>query len=264
MKCRKRQKHEVIEGVQNALERRRKFDCKTITYGGGWQMPDGSYKYRQPWYGRAETGVWRGTLSVLAPILLKLAYGARVEGRENLKAIKGKGAIALCNHIHYLDTLFIRQAVGHFKSFHTMAPFNNKGGLGGHIIRHGGMWPFSSDLTAMRNLNEEMERQLKRGGRIVFFPEQEMWWNYQKPRPMKDGAFHYAVKFGAPILPVFCTFQKTKRGRMTRLRINVLPAVYANGDLPKKERIRAMKEAAEREWQACYEAAYGIPLQYLN
>ena len=264
MKRRKRQKHEVIEGVQSALERRRKFDCKTIGYGGGWRMPDGSYRYRQPWYDRAITGFWRGTLFLLAPILLKVAFGARVEGREHLRPLKRQGAVVICNHVHYLDTLFVRQAVGHFGSFHTMAPFNNKGGIGGHIIRHGGMWPFSQDRTAMRNLNDEMERQLKRGKRVVFCPEQALWWNYQKPRPMKDGAFHYAVKFDVPVLPVFCTFQKTKRGRMKRLRIHILPAVHADGGLPKHERVRAMKVAAEREWRTCYERAYGVPLRYLD
>ena len=262
MKRRKRRKYEVIEGVQGALERRQRFDVKTIAYGSGWTMPDKYYRYRQPWYECALTGFWRGTLSLLAPVILKLAYNARVEGRENLKALKGQGAIALCNHIHYLDTLFIRQAVGHFNTFHTIAPFNNKRGLGGHIIRHGGTWPLSSDIAAMRNLSVEMGRQLKRGRRVVFYPEQVMWWSYQKPRPRKEGAFHYAVKFGAPVLPVFCTFQKSKRGRMRQLRIHILPAVYADGALPKRACINAMREAAEREWQACYEKAYGVPLQY--
>lgn len=264
VKSKKRSKRQIIEGVQNVLERYGKFDRETICYGNKWQMPDKSYKYRQHWYGRIETVFWRSVLWVLGSVVIKIAFGARVTGKKNLKELKGKGAITLCNHFHYLDTIFIRQAIGHFNSFHTMAPWNNKCGAGGHIIRHGGAWPFSSDITAMRNLSAEMERQLQRGKRVNFYPEHSMWWNYQKPRPMKEGAFHYAVKFNVPVLPVFCTFKKSKRGGVKKLQINVLPAVYPDETLSKKDRAKKMKEVAEREWQNCYEAFYGKPLEYLH
>lgn len=262
-KSSKRSKKQIVEGVQNALERRRKFEWETISYGNGWKMPDKSYKYRQPWYERIETGFWRVILFLLGSVVIKAVFGARVTGKENLKAIKGKGAIALCNHFHYLDTLFVRHAIGHFNSFHTMAPWNSKGGLGGRIIRHGGTWPFSSDLAAMRNLSAEMERQLKRGKRVNFYPEHSMWWNYQKPRPMKEGAFHYAVKFNVPVLPVFCTFKKTKRGGIKKLQIHILPAIFPDETLQRKDSMQKMKECAELQWKNCYEQTYGKPLKYL-
>lgn len=262
-KSKKRSKQHVIESVQNILERHGKFDWETISYGDGWKMPDKSYKYRQPWYGRIETGFWRVILRVLGSMIIKVVFGARVVGKKNLKKINGIGAITLCNHFHYLDTLFVRQAIGHINSYHTMAPWNNKGGIGGHIIRHGGTWPFSSDLTAMRNLSMEMERQLKRGKRVNFYPEHSMWWNYQKPRPMKEGAFHYAVKFNVPVLPVFCTFKKTKRGGIRKLRINILSPIYPDETLQRKDREQKMRECAESEWKNCYETSYGKPLEYL-
>lgn len=263
MKNGKRTKRQLIEGVHRALERRGKFGADTIAYGE-WNMPDKNYRYRQPWYERIITGFWRSVLIVFGPLFIKMFFGARVVGKENLKPLKRKGVITVCNHIHYLDTLFVRQAIGHINSYHTMAPWNNKYGIGGHIIRHGGMWPFSSDFAAMRNMSAEMERQLKRGKRINFNPEHALWWNYQKPRPMKDGAFHYAVKFNVPVVPVFCTFKKSKRGGMRKLRINILPAVFPDSDLPKKEGERKMKEEAESRWRECYESAYGIPLEYLS
>ncbi len=263
LKKKKRTKKDLIDGVQNTLEEYRRFSMETIAYGDRWVMPDGSFKYRQPWYDRIETGFWRSIMATLGPILLKIKFGAKVVGKKNLKLVKDKGAITICNHIHYLDTLFVRQGIGHINSFHTMAPWNNKIGAGGHIIRHGGMYPLSSDFTAMKNLSNEMERQLKRGKRINFYPEHSMWWNYQKPRPMKDGAFHYAVKFNVPIIPVFCTFSKTKKGKMKKLRIHVLPPIYADDSLTRKDRILKMKEQAEEAWKNCYEQAYGISLEYL-
>ena len=202
-------------------------------------------------------------LKVLAPVLLKVAYGYRVVGKENRRALKKQGAIVVCNHISYLDTLFVRAAAGHYRSFHTMAPWNNKTGVGGWFMRHAGMWAFSANLAATKNLMREMERRLKQGKFVNFYAEQAMWVNYPKPRPMKDGAFYYAVKMDVPVLPVFCTFRKNRRGHMKKLRIHILPAVYADKSLPRAARIAKMKAEAEAAWKACYEEAYGKPLEYL-
>lgn len=249
--------------MQNTLERHGKFDWETIAYGDGWTMPDGEYRYRQRWYERFETGFWRFILATVGRVYIKLTFGARVTGKKNLKALKKQGAITICNHFNYVDTLFVREAVGHFRSYHTLAPWNNKAGAGGHIVRHGGTMPFSSDIAAMRNFTEEAERLLKKGKLVNFYPERSMWWNYQKPRPMKDGAFHYAVKFGVPVLPVFCTFERTEKDGLRKLRIHVLPAIYPDGSLSKKQAMVQMKEAAREAWKNCYEEAYKIPLRYL-
>ena len=144
-----------------------------------------------------------------------------------------------------------------------MAPWNNKTGVGGWFMRHAGMWAFSANLAATKNLMREMERRLKQGKFVNFYAEQAMWVNYPKPRPMKDGAFYYAVKMDVPVLPVFCTFRKNGRGHMKKLRIHILPAVYADKSLPRAARIAKMKAEAEAAWKACYEEAYGKPLEYL-
>ncbi len=259
----KRTKQQQIEGIQTLLERRRRFDVDYIPFLGTWKMPDASYRYRQRGADAFWTGFWRTLMFLFGWILTGVCFGARVTGRKNLRAIGKSGAICVCNHFNYLDTLLVRQAMGHYRSYHTMGPKNNKNGFGGWVMRHGGMLTFSSDLVAMRNLNSEIERLLKKGKIINFYAEQALWTNYQKPRPMKDGAFHYAIKHNVPVIPVFCTFRKRKSGHIRGLRIHILPAVYADGALPRRERLDAMKETAEREWRECYEAAYNIPLEYL-
>ena len=202
-------------------------------------------------------------MQTCASFAVKVGFcGVKVVGKENLRALKKQGAICVCNHFNYLDTVFVREAVGHYRSYHTMGPWNNKRGIGGHIIRQGGMLPFSADRGAMRALTEEMDRLLKEGKIINFYAEQAMWKNYQKPRPMKDGAFHYAVKFSVPVLPIFCTFQKRKNGTIYRVRINIMQAIYPNANLPRPARGAKMKEEAQRAWKDCYEKTYGIPLVY--
>ncbi len=259
----KRKKYEQIKGIQDVLEGYRRFDYEYIPVVGSWTAPDKRYDYRRRGLNRFWTGFWRTVLFLFGRFLIWFAFGARVVGRKNLKAVKKTGAVSISNHFNYLDTLAVREAVGHFRSYHTMGPQNNKGGFGGWVMRNGGMLPLSADREAMRNFNAEVGRLLE-GGKIVhFYPEQALWTNYQKPRPMKDGAFHYAVKHGVPVLPIFVTFRRTGRGHARGMRIHILPAVFADETLPRRERIAAMKERAEREWRECYEEAYKTPLCYL-
>ena len=180
----KRTKQEQIRGIQEVLERHRRFDLDYIPYLGTWRMPDGNYHYRQRGMDAFWTGFWRTLMFLFGWILTGVCFGARVTGKKNLRAIGKGGAICVCNHFNYLDTLFVRQAVGHYRSYHTMGPKNNKNGFGGWVMRHGGMLTFSSDHAAARNLNDEIERLLKKGKIINFYAEQAMWTNYQKPRPM--------------------------------------------------------------------------------
>lgn len=263
MKQKKLSKLELRDGIQATLEGYRRFDYDYIPFGHNWFMPDGDFEYRQGFFGRLASGVLRTVLQLVAPILLKVAYGCRVVGKENRRALKKQGAIVVSNHISFLDTLFVRAAAGQYRSFHTMAPWNNKTGVGGWFMRHAGMWAFSANLAATKKLMREMERRLRQGKFVNFYAEQAMWVNYPKPRPMKDGAFYYAVKMNVPVLPVFCTFRKNRRGHMKKLRIHILPAVYADESLPRPQRIAQMKAAAEAAWRKCYEEAYGVPLEYL-
>lgn len=257
----KRTKYEITTGIQRALERGGHLNY-TYMPRGDYVMPTEKYPFRPHGFQKVTSFFWRTMMQVIGTPVMKLVYGAKVVGKENIRALKKQGAICICNHFNYLDTLFVRQAAGHYRSYHTMAPYNNKRGIGGHIIRQGGMLPFSADLNAMRKLVKEMEALLKEGKIVNFYVEQAMWYNYQKPRPMKDGAFHYAVKFSVPVLPLFCTFQKSKKGRIRRLRIHIMPAIYPDLLLPRSERIGKMMEQARLAWKDCYEEAYGIELEY--
>lgn len=258
----KRTKNEQIRGIQKTLEAHRRFDYEYIPFIGGWKEPDKDFAYRQKGLEALFTCLIRTATFLFGRILTGVAFGARVTGKSNLRALKKQGAICIINHFNYLDTLFVRQAVGYYRSYHTMGPRNNKTGAGGWVIRHAGMLPFGSDLEAVRNLNAEIERLLKSGKIVNFYAEQALWTNYEKPRPLKDGAFHYAVKHGVPVLPIFCTFRRNGRGHIRKLRIRILPAVYADETLPRKERISAMKAAAEKAWKDCYEQTYALPLEY--
>ena len=48
---------------------------------------------------------------------------------------------------------------------------------------------------------------LKRGDMILIYPEQSLWWNYKKPKPLKPGAFRIAARNNVPIVPIFITME---------------------------------------------------------
>ena len=105
-----RTKRQKIRGIQAALESHRRFDFDYIPFGT-LSFRVGDFFYLQWgveafWWGGMRVGLW-----LLAPLFLKIAYGLRVVGRKNWKALRGKGAICVTNHISFMDTLFARAAI---------------------------------------------------------------------------------------------------------------------------------------------------------
>ncbi len=262
--AKKRGKLEKREKIQQTLERYRRFDYDYIPFGNRWKVPGADYDYRGSLWLRFYAKFVRTLSLCIANVVIKVLYGAKVTGKENIKALKKQGAICICNHFSYLDNLFIRAAVGQYRSYFTVAPWNNKTGFAGRFLRAGGILPFSPNLAATRNLNDEIARLLGKGKIVNFYAEQAMWVNYQKPRPQKEGAFYYAIKNDVPVLPIFCTFQKSARGHIKKLRINILPPIPVDKSLPRRQETARLKECSEEAWKRCYEENYGIPLEYLS
>ena len=56
-------------------------------------------------------------------------------------------------------------------------------------------------MATINELLAELSEDL--GEAMVGINEQEMWFNYRKPRPPKRGAYYYAAKFNVPIVSFF-------------------------------------------------------------
>lgn len=239
------------------LEARGAFDEDYLPQDKRYVLPDGNFKYvRTNVFYRASCFLCRTMTFLFGPLLCFFRYGLKVRGRNNLKAVKG-GAISVCNHVSVMDVLFVKQAVGHYRSYHTGAPHNNKKGLGGYVMRRAGFLSLGGGFVAHKKLSETMRALLNKGAVINFYPEEALWQGYEKPRPMKIGAFRYAVKFGVPVLPLFITFE----GKRRRAVINVLPPVYS-ADGNDKQRAEQMRDECFVRWKQLYEKVYGKPLAY--
>lgn len=185
----------------------------------------------------------------------------KIVGKENL-ALAPNGAIITSNHINNIDCALLRHATRGHKLDITVGEFNNYKGVFGSLLRSAGAMPFSDNSTCMRNLTRAIKARLADGDYIVFYPEGSLWWCYEKPRPLLDGAYFYAAKNNVPVIPMFFTFEKLKQRRdgtyKLRFILHIGKPLFPDPALPTKENVANLRDANFAFNQATYNEFYGI------
>ena len=196
-----------------------------------------------------------------------------VNGLENYKSVNG-GAIITCNHFSPLDNYAIWRSIRkEFKKGKRLykiikeGNFTNFNGLYGYFFRHCNTLPLSSNVETMKKLMLALKKLLSDGEKILIYPEQAMWWNYKKPRPLKIGAYKFAVKNNVPVIPAFITMEDTDKVGSDGFNIQAytvwfLPPIYPDAKLTEKESAYQMMEKNFSMWKDLYERVYGEELRY--
>ncbi len=204
--------------------------------------------------------------AIIAGIFINgIAFGMRVKGRKNLRGLKS--AIITCNHVNNFDNLMVRNAVFGHRLYIVVGEFNNKKGFFGKCLKAGGTLPLSANLRAMINLRKAVEKLLKKRNFVLFYPEEAEWWNYEKPRPFRNGAFHFAATSNVPVIPIFLTFSNPKglRAKIIKNKIvtvNIMPPLYPLEHQSVKENTDYMRDANYAACVAKYEEVYQKPMVY--
>lgn len=196
-----------------------------------------------------------------------------VRGLENYLAIADRGAVITCNHFNAFDNYAvfkcIEKSLGRKRLYKIIREGNytSFGGLYGYFFRHCNTLPLGSSVAVLRELMVAVDTLLKRGEKILIYPEQGMWWNYRKPRPLKEGAFRFAAKSSAPVVPAFITMEDTDviggdGFPIQAYTVHFLPAIFPEEGKTVKENCNIMKEKNFNAWKEVYEQTYGIPLTY--
>ena len=141
-------------------------------------------------------------------------------------------------------------------------------GLFGRFMRYCNTLPLANDYEVFKEMMESVGYWLKKGHCILIYPEQSMWWNYRKPKPTKVGAFRFAAKFKAPVLPTFITLRQTdklnKEGdHIQAYTLHILDPIYPKADLSVKENALYLQKAHDEAWKKVYEETYNTKLEYL-
>ena len=195
-----------------------------------------------------------------------------VRGIENFTAVKG-GKIVTCNHFSVGDNYAVWVALRDYMNGKMLYKVIREGNYTnppkpfGLFMRHCNTLPLSSQKATMVKFMKAFSELLKRGETILIYPEQGMWWNYKKPRPMQEGAFSLAVKNNAPIVPIFITMEDSDHldfdgFPVQEYTLHILPAIYPDKTLSRIDAKNQMKNTNYDEWVKVYEEFYKKPLEY--
>lgn len=194
------------------------------------------------------------------------------QGLSHLQAVEG-GAVITCNHFLPFDS-FIMQLVydasRHKKRMYRVireGNYTNFPGFYGFLMRNCNTLPLSSNLQTMKKFLQATGELLQNGNCILIYPEQSMWWNYRKPKPLKPGAFDMAIKNHVPVVPCFITMEETDRiGKDGFPVLAYTPhlgaPIYPDATLPRPAAREKMKMETERFNKEIYESVYSLPLEY--
>lgn len=194
-----------------------------------------------------------------------------VTGEEHLSALQ-KGAVVTCNHFSAFDNYIvfhcIRKALPRKYLYKIIREGNytNFPGLYGFFFRHCNTLPLSSNRRTMINFMSAVNELLTRGESVLIYPEQEMWWNYKKPRPYKVGGFKMAYRAGVPVLPTFITMtdDPTRLDAdgypVQRHTLHIMPPIYPDLSLGEKQGAEKMMNEAYAACVQKYEEVYGEKL----
>ena len=197
-----------------------------------------------------------------------------IKGLENLENVK-TGAMITCNHFNPNDFLTIEQVFRKTSQIKTKklykvireGNYTNFPGFYGFLFRNADTLPLSSNRRTMVEFMKAVDTILQRGDCILIYPEQSMWRNYTKPKPLKIGAYKFAARNNVPIIPIFITMKDSDivgddGFPVQEYYINIEAPIYPTDGMAEKENAEEMKEKNSEVWKEVYEDFYGIPLEY--
>ena len=252
--------------IHKDLERQGQFDHYTTPFSYDHTIPvDENYVYIPKTIGfKISSFFYRSLMFLLGALSTKIAFGAKYYGKEKVKPLKKQGYFTVMNHCSYLDNLMLRHAVGDTKKVYlTVAAHNCKSGYAGHVLRSGGILPLAEKLSAVKNMNKAFHELIEKGNVIQVYAEKAMWLHYEKPRPMKRGAFSFAVKENVPVVPVYIIWEPAKGlrkllGFKKSAVVKVLDPIYPQEGLASKENTIFMQQKAMQEYNEEYRRHFNI------
>lgn len=194
-----------------------------------------------------------------------------IVGLENIKDIK-TGAIITSNHFNPLDSTIIRKFIKKIgkKNLYIVAQETNFAmtGLVGFIMNFADTIPISGKISYMKkDFPTIIENILNNRDYILIYPEQEMWFNYRKPRNLKPGAYHFAAKNNVPIISCFVEMidkeeKDNEEFNKVKYVLHILEPIYPDKIKSIKENVTYMMEKDFEQKKEAYENAYGKKLDY--
>ncbi|MCR5349641.1 MAG: 1-acyl-sn-glycerol-3-phosphate acyltransferase [Acholeplasmatales bacterium] len=201
-----------------------------------------------------------------------------IKGIENLKNLDS-GAILTSNHFNAFESFAIQ--VAYEQAFETSKArkkrrffrviregnYTSFGGFYGLLMRNCYTLPLSSNTKTMVKFMRSMNKLLQKGNLVLVYPEQSMWWNYRKPKPLKKGAFQFAVKANVPVVPIFITMEDSDKigpdgFKVQEYTIHISEPIYPDKNKTNIENVQYIMDKNYEVWKEIYESVYHTKLEY--
>lgn len=182
------------------------------------------------------------------------------------------GVIITSNHFSPLENTIIRNFLREngVKRMGVVSQVTNfaMDGFIGFLMNYTNTIPLSSDLRYMtRNLLGVLGEKIELKEAILIYPEQEMWFNYRKPRPHKEGAYYFSAKLNAPIVSCFVEMIDVNQLEdmdfyKVKYRLHILGVIYPDKTKSTRENCKRMCKEDYEMKKSAYERIYKKPLSY--
>ena len=198
-------------------------------------------------------------------------------GIENLKNLS-TGAVITCNHFNAFDSFAMhytyekcidKRTRKHKKFFRVIREGNYTSfpGFYGKLMRNCYTLPLASNKSVLTDFLRSTRELLEEGNLVLIYPEQSMWWNYRKPKPLQKGAFNIAYSANVPVVPVFICMSDSNiidsNGyNVQEYTIYIDKPIYPNSNLNKIENINYLMNTNYEVWKNIYESFYNKKLIY--
>ncbi len=266
-------KKPVVKNIEQAAKEQR-FNDKvevndpTLTLEAERKLIADFLEQRNYLFYRLKNLLSRACINLLTKILM---FHTRVVGSKQISGIKS-GAIVTSNHFNPLENMAVRIAVQkaqHKRLAFVSQPTNLKmPGILGFLVSFGDVVPLSASMHYMnRDFPRLLEEHIKKGHNVLIYPEQEMWFNYKKPRPVKRGPYYYAARMNVPVISCFVEIRDlgvpdNDQFNKVRYTIHILAPIYPDPNLTVTQNSMWMMKRDYEQKKAAYEKAYGKKLSY--
>lgn len=184
------------------------------------------------------------------------------------------GMIITSNHFSPIENTVVRHLTNKLgrKNVCVISQTSNFAmeGVIGFLMNYADTIPISTEprYLARDFLSVLKEKLVDEKRAVLLYPEQEMWFNYRKPRPPKNGAYFYSAKLNIPIVSCFVEItdldipEKNKDFNKVKYTLHILDVLYPDPDKTAKENTEYMANTDYRLKRECYEKVYGRTLDY--
>jgi len=167
--------------------------------------------------------------------IMKALYGYRARGREALAGAAKGPVIFVSNHALPLDPLLHALSLLPRFTYFTLLEDTVLTPVLGTFVRLLGGIPIPPDPDRLDDIEAAVKAALAGRGRVHFYPEGECFLLNQDIKPFKAGAFYYAIRQGAVVVPIVTVLRRggamgalkgdARPRRRVRAEILILPAL---------------------------------------